>query len=91
MIIVGETVLSTKVKVNGAFVDGSHIETIAADSPPNPPENQIGKDAVLYLNPATGNLFWDYVDRPLTDSEKISQSEEQRAAMLLALVMGGLM
>lgn len=77
MIIVGTAITSTKIKVDGSFVDGSQTETISAVAPPNPPVDVVGKDTVLYLNPVTGELFWDYVDRPLTDSEKVGQLQEQ--------------
>lgn len=70
MIIIGTKISDIKVKVDGSFKDGSQTNTITADAPPNPPIDVVGKDAVLYLNPVTGELFWDYVDRPLTDSEK---------------------
>ena len=73
MIIVGTVISSTKVKVDGSFMDGSQTNTISAVAPPNPPVDIIGKDTVLYLNPVTGELFWDYVDRPLTDSEQVTE------------------
>lgn len=75
MIIVGTTISSTKVKVDGVYIDGSQVVTISAVNPPNPPITVEGKDAVLYLNPSTGELFWDYVGRPLTDEERLSQLE----------------
>ena len=71
MIIVGTTISDTKVKVDGCFVDGSQSIVITATTPPNPPENQVGKDTVMFLNPVTGELFWEYVDRPLTDAENM--------------------
>jgi hypothetical protein len=77
MIIVGTAISDTKVKVDGSFIDGSQTVTISAIAPPNPPVNVEGKDTVLYLNPVTGELFWDYVNRPLTDSEKVGQLQEQ--------------
>ena len=91
MIIVGTTITDTKVKVDGCFVDGSQSVNIDATTPPNPPENQVGKDTVMFLNPVTGELFWDYVDRPLTDAEAILQLKSENAQVVLALVMGGLM
>jgi len=77
MIIVGTPISGTKVKVDGSFKDGSQTVTISAVAPPNPPINIDGKDVVLYLNPVTGELFWDYVDRPFIDAEKIRSVEEQ--------------
>jgi len=91
MIIIGTKITNTKIKVDGSFIDGSQENTISATSPPNPPENKVGKDAVLYLNPATGELFWDYVDRPLTDAERETQLETDMATANYALMMGGLL
>ena len=91
MIIVGTTISDTKVKVDGCFVDGSQSIAIDATTPPNPPESQAGKDTVLYLNPVTKELFYEYVDRPLTEAETIMQLKSESAQVVLALVMGGLM
>jgi len=91
MIIVGTTISSVKIKVDGCFVDGSQSVTITATIPPNPLEKQIGKDSVLFLNPVTGTLFQEYVSRPLTDAETIVQLKEQNADMVLALVVAGVM
>lgn len=77
-------------KVVGVFTDGTNISTIPDQSIPTPID-QIGKDPVLVIDLITKELSYNYVDRPLTDSEKITQSEQQDAAMLLALVTGGLM
>ena len=76
MIIVGTIITDTKVKVDGCFVDGSQSVVIDATTPPNPPISQSGKDSVLFLNPVTKELFWEYVGRPLTDSEKVEQLQQ---------------
>jgi hypothetical protein len=89
MIIVGTLISSTKVKVDGSFIDGSQTVTISTINPPNPPVNQIGKDTVLYLNPVTGDLFWDYVDRPKTaeevNTERIASAEDAINAIMMML------
>ncbi|MCC2483663.1 hypothetical protein LKM01_17715 [Bacillus pacificus] len=38
--------------------------------------NQVGKDAVLYLNLEDKNLFYEYKDRPLTTEEKYEKEIE---------------
>jgi|HigsolmetaAR203D_1030402.scaffolds.fasta_scaffold00989_15 hypothetical protein len=38
---------------------------------------QVGKSGVLYVNPRTKELWYEYLDRPLTPEEKIAQLEEQ--------------
>jgi hypothetical protein len=90
MIVIGTRISETKVKVDGSFIDGSQTNTISAVVPPNPPANVEGKDAVLYLNPVTGELFWDYVDRPLTDSEKVAAIESTQSEIIetLATIAG---
>lgn len=91
MIIVGTVISDTKVKVDGCYTNDTQTITIPATTPPNCPENQVGKDAILYLNPTTGELFWDFVDRPLTDTEIIVQLKAENAQMVLALVIAGVM
>ncbi len=77
-------------KVVGSFLDGTIISQLDGQEMPTP-EQQVGKDAVLVIDPTTKVLSYNYVDRPLNDDEKLNQSEQEQAAMLLALVMGGLM
>lgn len=77
-------------EVVGSFLDGTKVTNIPDQTLPNP-TNQLGKNPVLIIDPVTNALSYKYVDRPLTDTEKITQSEQQEAAMLLALVNGGLM
>lgn len=88
MIIIGTQITDTKIRVDGSYVDGSNIEKISASSPPNPPENKFGKDSVLYLNTETGELFWDYIDRPLTDIELILQSQSDQDEIIMNLALG---
>jgi hypothetical protein len=58
------------------------------DIPPIP--DVVGKDGYYYYNSVTKSILYDYIDRPLTDTEKISDLQAQNAQMLLALVQGGL-
>ena len=60
---------------------------ILVDFIPEPESN--GKVATLYCKPSTGELYYEYTD-PLPQPE-IEQLKAQNAAMLLALVNGGLM
>jgi hypothetical protein len=54
-------------------------------------ETPTGKDAILYRNPVSGDLYYEYLDRPLTANEEIFELKSQNAQMILALIMGGLM
>lgn len=93
MIIVGTSVANGKMKVDGCFIDESQVVTIEAVTPPNPPENQIGKDTVMFLDTIANELIWEYVDRPLTDAETILRQQEQIALMQQALdelLLGGM-
>jgi hypothetical protein len=76
--------------VVGSFLNGTKITNITEQNLPISTE-QFGKNAILVIDPTTNELAYNYVDRPLTESEKITQSEQEQAAMLLALVNGGLM
>lgn len=54
------------------------------------PETQVGKEAVLKYQ--DGKLFYEYVDRPLTAEEELTQLKEQYVMMQTAiddLIFGG--
>ncbi len=42
-------------------------------------ENKKGKSALPYVNPQTGEFWYEYVDRPLTQEEIIEEQSEQIA------------
>lgn len=90
MIILSIPESETKAKVVGSYLDSTVIANVEAQTLPDPTE-QVGKNAILYINPQTKELFYEYEDRELTDDEKQEQSEQEQALMLLALVEGGLM
>lgn len=46
--------------------------SISIDTPPET-EFPVGKVGVLYCNPETGNVWYEYVDRPLTEIEQLRQ------------------
>lgn len=39
------------------------------------PQPQIGMIPVAYYRPSTGEIFFEFIPRPLTDKEKIAQFE----------------
>lgn len=90
MIILSMPGTETKAKVVGSFLDTTTVNTVSAETLPVP-EDQIGKDAVLYINPQTGQLFYEYEDRELTEREQLDQTTQNQALIILALVEGGLM
>ena len=51
------------------------------------PEQIEGKNAVLYYNPETNSVYYEYIDRPLTDQERIEQLE--KAILELTMLLGG--
>lgn len=51
------------------------------------PEEIEGKIALPYVNPQTGEFWYEYVDRELTPEERIAQLEQ--ALLELSMVMGG--
>lgn len=66
-------------------------KAILVESVPDNPERQIGKGTYLHINPQTKELWYEYVDRPLTDSEIITQQEERIAELEQAItaILGG--
>ncbi|MED4971367.1 hypothetical protein [Parageobacillus toebii] len=53
----------------------------------------MGKEAVLYVNLETNELFYEFEDRPLTPEEKLKQLEEQQKLIQQALdelLLGGM-
>ena len=51
------------------------------------PEQIEGKNAVLYYNPETNSVYYEYIDRPLTDQERIEQLE--KAILEITMLLGG--
>lgn len=56
-------------------------------------ENIPYKTAVLYINPDTHNMWYEYVDRPLTSEEKIELQQSQIEEMTIMfgdMMLGGM-
>ena len=51
------------------------------------PEQIEGKMPVLYYNPQTNSVYYEYVERPLTEEERIAQLEQ--AILELTMLLGG--
>lgn len=52
------------------------------------PEQRSGKDAILCFDPEKSILYYEYVDRPLTEKERLEQLE-QAIIELTMIVAGG--
>ena len=52
------------------------------------PEQIEGKVPVLHYNPQSNSVYYEYVDRPLTDQERIEQLE--KAILEMTMLLGGL-
>jgi hypothetical protein len=83
--------------VIGSFVDGTTVTNLSGVTALPSPEQQVGKNAVLVIDPVTSALSYNYVDRPLTDAELAQQNaaenaviQSNQANILFALAMGGL-
>ena len=50
------------------------------------PEQIEGKNAVLYYNPETNSVYYEYIDRPLTDQERIEELEKAILEISMLLV-----
>lgn len=76
MLIIGKAIEENKIKVDGVYVDGTQVTTVESSEIPTP-ENIQGKEAELYLNPQTGELYYEYKQRELTNEEEIDQLKGQ--------------
>ncbi|OPX04969.1 hypothetical protein [Geobacillus sp. LEMMY01] len=68
------------------------IEFENYEQPPIP-ETRFGKEPVLYANLVTKELFYEYIDRSLTQDEELQQLKERQALMQQALddlLLGGM-
>lgn len=84
MVVVGEIISDGKMKVCGLYREGTVTDTVTADIHPDPVYTP-GKDSVLYLNTETKELYYEYIDRPLTESERVQELEKQLEVMQKAL------
>ena len=51
------------------------------------PEQIEGKVPVLYYNPQSNSVYYEYVERPLTEEERLAQLEQ--AILELTMFLGG--
>lgn len=65
-------ITETKAKVLAVYTDDTNINTVAIAELPEP-ESQLGKNSELFINPNTGELFYEYIDKPLTETEQVLQ------------------
>lgn len=84
-------VYDTNNRVIAVFDDSAKVANLAGVTEMPAAEQQIGKQAVLYINPENNGLSYQYTDRSLTQAEKIAQDEAQQASIIFALVQGGMM
>ncbi|PIC05481.1 hypothetical protein CS060_04175 [Anoxybacillus flavithermus] len=54
------------------------------------PEQVEGKTPVMYYNPQTNSVYYEYIDRPLTPEEELRQRIELMQQALDALLLGGM-
>jgi len=87
--IVSNQISDTKAKVLNAYSNNTPITNVDIDVLPIP-ENRLGKIAELYINPTTGELWYEYIDAPMTETEQIlfDKLAEMQAAMD-ELILGG--
>ncbi|GEC88581.1 MULTISPECIES: hypothetical protein [Brevibacillus] len=67
--------LPEEIGINNA-ADAENAGGVLVPTVPTP-DNIAGKEAVLYFNPTTKEFSYEYVDKPLTQDEKIAQLEQQ--------------
>ncbi|MEK4883685.1 hypothetical protein NST81_02990 [Bacillus sp. FSL W8-0223] len=55
------------------------------------PEQIEGKYAVMYYNPQTNSVFYEYIDKPLTPEKQIQQLLDANAELTYQLMMKGVL
>ncbi|MEC0089318.1 hypothetical protein [Paenibacillus macquariensis] len=76
MQIASERKSDTKAKVLASYTDDTIIMSVEVETLPNP-ENKPGKNAELHINPTTKELFYEYVDVPLSHIEAMLKKENE--------------
>ncbi|GIP25481.1 hypothetical protein J23TS9_06110 [Paenibacillus sp. J23TS9] len=79
----------TKAKVIATYTNETLITHVDVSKLPEP-ESKLGKVAELCINTTTNELFYEYIDVPLTESEKLlkvrlDQAEAETELMKKAL------
>ena len=54
------------------------------------PEQLENKIAVMYYNPQTNSVYYEYIDKPLTPEEELRQRIELMQQALDSLLLGGM-
>lgn len=81
-----ENTKEAKAKVTGQFYNEATFDQLPKENGlkveqvPSP-EYKIGKDAILHYNKETEELYYEYVDRPLTTEEEIVKLKEAMAEL----------
>lgn len=79
IILFGQKETDTRLKVSvihyspEKLTEEEKTDGILVENIPNKPNDIFGKSLTLFINPVTKEMWYEYEDRPLTDSEKIEQ------------------
>lgn len=96
MIVVSTQEGGTKARVHAVYTDESITTNVEADALPIL-ENRLNKNAQLYLDTVSGELFYEYTDKPLTETEKMFKAEitslkdyqAEQDLLLMQVLLGG--
>lgn len=96
-ILMGERLAEDKMKVtsmyNGDVEENEELDlseaVIVTEMAPMPTA-KLGKRYVLYVNPQTGEQWYEEIDRPLTNNELIKKQLADQQAVIDALVLDAL-
>ncbi|MCM3404895.1 hypothetical protein [Cytobacillus oceanisediminis] len=89
-VVFGKETETNKIKVESIFYQENDLSSetqaqgVIIKSIPDP-ETIEGKAPVLYLNKLDNTLFYEYVDRELTESEKLNKILRDQETMKMAL------
>ncbi|MFD2116326.1 hypothetical protein ACFSTH_08425 [Paenibacillus yanchengensis] len=98
-LLIGELVAPNKLRVQTIYnlevAENAELDlsqgVVVADEPEFPAP-EFGKAHIWYVNPETGESFFETVDRPLTEEEQRTQTDldnKEAIANLYELMLGG--
>ena len=77
----------TSIYYNGEdLADEQKANAIVVEDVPEP-DNIPGKDATLYVNTQDNSIYYEYIDRPLTQEEQLGSLQDENADLMFQNAM----
>lgn len=93
MIIQTVPITESKHRVVGTCVTMDALEgwISVPELPPEPESAPVGKTYLLFYNPITQELWYEMIDRPLTEDEEIAELKQVIADLAQLLIEKGVL